>query len=67
MTSSTYSSNKLSLVVSDICGLRRMHEDDKSTTEATLGYLQGNVRWLVYLARGCDTFDVGLCAGRLGR
>ena len=29
--------------------------------------LRGDSRWLVFLARGCDTFQVGLCPALLGR
>ena len=46
---------------------RRLHEDEAKIGEGTLGALRGDSRWLVFLARGCDTFQVGLCPALLGR
>ena len=46
---------------------RRFQEDETKVGEGSLGALRGDARWLVYLARGCDTFRVGLCPSLLGR
>jgi len=57
----------LKLVGDEISSLRKLQEDDKTMSGGPLGHLRGNARWLAYLARGCDSFDVALCASRLGR
>ena len=54
-------------VASEVAHLRRTQEDDKGNNAGQLGALRGQNRFLVYLARGCDEFDVSLCAGQLGR
>ena len=61
------SNRALALVANEIASLRRVQEDDKNLTEGSLGYLRGQVRLLVFLARACDTFTVTLCQGQLGR
>ena len=47
--------------------IRRLQEDEPKIGEGTLGALRGQPRWLVYLARGCDSFTVTMCPGLLGR
>ena len=56
--------NRLTAAQEDI---RRLQEDETKVGEGTMGALRGDARWWVYLARGCDTFDVTLCQGLLGR
>ena len=46
---------------------RHAQEDDSKVGEGTMNSLRGASRWLVYLGRGCDTFDVAICEGLLGR
>ena len=41
-------------------------QDAKNQGEGTLGYLKSINRFLVYLARGCDGFEVSLGRSRLG-
>ena len=48
-------------------GMQRQGEGDENPLEGTLGYLGGNARWLVFLARGCDELQVSVCEGLVGR
>lgn len=55
------------LVAQSLESMHRLREDEKNVGEGTLGALRSGPRYLVYLARGCDTFHVTLCEGILGR
>ena len=56
-----------SQVVHAIEGLRRAQEDDKAHSKGTLGAIRRGEELDVYLARGCDTLTVEVCAGLLGK
>ena len=47
---------------------QRVTEGESKTQEGTQGYLRrSGPRLLLYLARGCDTYEVRLCPGYLGK
>lgn len=54
-------------VASAVEAPKQTSEDDKKLSLGTLAYLRTNVRLLVHLARDCDTLDIKLRPGLLGR
>jgi hypothetical protein len=54
-------------IVQALEGIRRSQDEDKSQTKGTLGALRRPEELDVYLARGCDTLTVEVCATLTGR
>ena len=58
----------LAAVTKEIGNLRRLGEDSGKYNEGTLSYLGCPLaRFIVYLARACDLFEVTICQHMLGR
>jgi hypothetical protein len=53
----------LTQVVQHLEDLRRRGDDGRDHTAGTLASLRGQPKRIVYLALGCDTFDVKICQG----
>lgn len=47
--------------------LHSAHNVDKTTAENSLSALRGSGKYTIFLARGCDTHEVKVCPGLLGK